>query len=107
MRKIEMITGMDWTKHGKQKLVKEITGVKRIPVTVSPELQKLINHFKASYPDADFSTTAVLNTLLEAGARAYAADLVAKRTAKSNPPPSHRDVPSDEPAEQPADHPDV
>jgi hypothetical protein len=42
MRKIEMITGMDWTKHGKQKLVKEITGVKRIPVTVSPELQKLI-----------------------------------------------------------------
>lgn len=98
---------MDWTKHGKKKIEKEITGVKRIPVTVSPELQKLINHFKASYPDADFSTTAVLNTLLEAGARAYAADLVEKRTAKQAASiPSPAAVPSTQ-EDEVADHPDV
>lgn len=97
-----MSTGMNWTKHGKVKTEKEITGVKRIPVTVSPELQKLINHFKASFPEAEFSTTAVLNTLLEAGARAYAADLVAKRTAKPTQTPTQN--PSED---EVADHPDV
>lgn len=104
-----MSTGMNWTKHGKVKTEKEITGAKRIPVTVSPELQKLINHFKASFPDAEFSTTAVLNTLLEAGARAYAADLVAKRTASltaNKPTPvSPTPVPSSE--DEVADHPNV
>jgi hypothetical protein len=76
---------MDWTKHAKQATKrKDPTGPRRMAVTVTVELQKLIDHFIANFPQQEFNTTAVLNTLIEAGAREYINTYVVKRQSTTS-----------------------
>lgn len=71
---------MDWNKHAKKpKTRKEPTGPRRVAVTVSVELQKLIDHFIANFPQQEHTTTTVLNTLIEAGGRAYINDFIVQK----------------------------
>lgn len=44
---------------------------RRIPITVTPELQKVIDLFMSTYPDHRFSEAAVLRTFVEAGVREW------------------------------------
>lgn len=69
---------MDWTKRAKKDVVKDEWKVRRIPITVSVEMQKLMQHFRSTFPDKSFSDTAILETLLEAGSREYYMKYVVK-----------------------------
>jgi hypothetical protein len=82
---------MDWTKHAKKATKrKDPTGPRRMAVTVTVELQKLIDHFKNKHAHLNFNDTAVLNTFIEAGGRRYIEELVVKST------PSAADLTEDE-----------
>ena len=82
---------MDWTKHAKVSKVRaEPTKPRRVPVTVTVEMQKVIEHFKSQNSSLDFTDTGVLMTFLEAGVRLYLEDFAAKRRAalaQSTPTP--------------------
>ena len=74
---------MDWTKHAKVSKVRaEPTKPRRVPVTVTVEMQKVIEHFKTQNSSLDFTDTGVLMTFLEAGVRLYLEDFAAKRKAQ-------------------------
>jgi hypothetical protein len=82
---------MDWTKHAKKATKrKDPTGPRRMAVTVTVELQKLIDHFKNKHAHLNFNDTAVLNTFIEAGGRRYIEELVVNST------PSAADLTEDE-----------
>lgn len=74
---------MDWTKHAKAQapIVTDLQP-KRIPVTVSVEMQKVMKHFREQHPSSEFSETGILATFLEAGVRAYLEDFAAKKRAQ-------------------------
>jgi hypothetical protein len=76
---------MDWTKHAKKATKrKDPTGPRRMAVTVTVELQKLIDHFKNKHAHLNFNDTAVLNTFIEAGGRRYIEELVVQKPISAN-----------------------
>ena len=71
---------MDWSKHAKKKSKPQVE--RRLSLPVSGDLEKVITFFKSRNPEFDFSDTAVLMTLIEAGVKAFVMDMKAQAEAK-------------------------
>ncbi len=67
---------MDWAKHATRKSKSKDT--RRLALPITPELQKAIEFFRMQNSKYDFTDTAVVITFIEAGVRAYVANLNAK-----------------------------
>ena len=61
---------MDWDKHGRD-LNNSPNKKRRVAVPVTPQLNKLIELFRDTYPQNTFSDAAVLKTFIEAGAKVW------------------------------------
>lgn len=57
---------------------------RRLSIPVSPNLQAVIDKFKATYPDVNYLDTRVITTLLEAGCRVWVAHQQTKKTMENN-----------------------
>lgn len=71
------MSSFNWVKNATKE-----ASVRRVAIPVNEELDKLIAFFKDQYPEHRFSDTKVIKTFVEAGARQWAADLMAQRKAQ-------------------------
>lgn len=81
---------MDWTKRAKQT---SDLKVRRVPITLTIEMQKLMAHYRNNFSDQTFSDTAILETLLEAGARVYYKEQVLDKHINKTPSQTRSEAP--------------